>query len=357
MAQGGLLGQTAGLYDSPCIGKAYQPQLEILFECLEGCQPKARVGAGPGYTVPLDPAAVGAAHRKGRHRVEGKGTGHQAAVRQLVRKREPVGEDGDVVAEVGLQHQRPFGPAVGKARTGYGGDRGINAPGGLGLEVPGVVQQPGFELGPVPVGVFRGDEPFLQVLLVERAGSGIHRQRNRAVGLPGIGGAANPGQVVRHAPLEVQAGPQLPLVIGIEGDAVLLVGPFVQVQPGIIGRHGAVESVESVQGIVHIGDVGRHAVARNQVLGVVVHRHLLGAFGIQHGVHHEFMPIVGIVGTVAVMEDLRQGAERETQVGAVVEGRHQAHVPAGFGNFFFHGDGDNPVALLFGLLFFFGTER
>jgi hypothetical protein len=56
--------------------------------------------------------------------------------------------------------------------------------------------------------------------------------------------------------------------------------------------------------------------------------------------------VVGIYGTVAIVEHLGQSADRESKVAVVVERRQQAYVPTGLCNLFLERNGYRIVTVI-----------
>ena len=106
------------------------------------------------------------------------------------------------------------------------------------------------------------------------------------------------------------------------------------VQFGDEQRRGAVETVEIGGLVAEIGEVGRHADARNQVLAVEEGVVDGVALGIPGGFHVDLPFVVGIDGSVAVLIDVGQGAVVPAEVGGIADGGQRAEVDAGFLDFF-----------------------
>lgn len=172
------------------------------------------------------------------------------------------------------------------------------------------------------------DKSCSNILMEYGFRSVIYAERRIRITLPGIRCPSNPIQVFGQAALQIQFCAQKTLMVGIEGDSFRSIGIFTEVQIGMVRRDGAIEAVEAVKGIVHIGKAGSDALAGNQEFGIVVEGHLFGPAGVDVHIGHELVPIVRVDGTVAIVIDLSQDSGRKTEVVVVVKRRHHAKAPA-----------------------------
>ena len=80
--------------------------------------------------------------------------------------------------------------------------------------------------------------------------------------------------------------------------------------------------------------MGGHALAGEEVFRIVVQAELLRAAGIDGGEDLDLVEVIRVNGPVTIIIGLSQAAELEAEVVVVVEGREDAEIPSGLGDFF-----------------------
>ena len=337
-----LLLETIGLDYLSHIEEGVEGNVEVLVDEAEVDDAPAELGVEPCHAVADDTIAVDTTHRGVTAKALGVNLAEEEGVevidevvgylaRELGLYAETVGE-GELILPYGYvlathegEAQVAVSLAVDDVGGTYEGGFDVDAAGGVAIVVAGVVDESGLELEHIAaMGFVVADEACIAVHLVEGVLSIIALEVYVAGHDVIVAETCGPVQVACDAALH--AGDEAELVAAHPVELGLLA--LVVAEAGAeVGRCIAVEAVEVELLGIEVGAVEEELAVGDEGLKVAIAAQERRTAGVGRCLEVYLVVVGGVVGAVAVVEDIDTGAILETEVAVPSHDGQRAEVP------------------------------